>query len=34
MSYSGSETHVPDLDNQHNNGPQQDQIFDNLLLSA
>ena len=29
MSYSGGETHVSDLGNQYNNGPHQDQIFDN-----
>ena len=29
MSYSGSETHVCDQGNQHNNGPHQDLIFDN-----
>ena len=25
--------HVPDQGNQHNNGPHQDQIFDNSLCS-
>ena len=30
MSYWGSETCVSDVGNQYHNGPQQDQIFDNI----